>query len=872
MERLDRLASVVTERSRLVILLVLVMTVGIGASVTGLEESNQITIDEESESAAADDYVAENFTAGEVNATTSVIAVRYDDGDGSGNALSRESLLRELEFQRELVANESVNETLVAERTGGIANIVAATAITEDDVRDDERRNEADEDDEKRPSTEPTLEEQIAALESMDDGEVERIVERITDPDSDHPERERVYSLLSRTYDTGSATADARAFVLTQETDGPVRTDVSVSDTVAEGQVAARDIAKSRSGPETYVMVGSGLVGEQEDAAIEDSLAIVGPLALLFVVGTLSIAYRDPLDVALGLVGIVLVLVWTLGTIGWAGIAFNQVMVAIPILLIGLSVDYAFHVVMRYREEYGDNGSDDDGSDVRAAMTRSLNGVGPALALVTVTTAIGFLANLTSPAADLRQFGVVAAIGIGTTLVVFGCFVPACKVELDAALAARGWDRSDRAVGTGGRVGGLLAGGSGLARRAPVAVVVVALLVTAGGAAGATQLETSYSAETFMADEPPAWTDELPDPIRPGDHYLKGDREYVYGTFRTPDQRGEVLIEGAITDPATLERLEAAESEAAATPVTVDRPTGDPAVDSPLSAMERTAATDEAFDETFREADSDGDGVPDRNLEAVYDAFFEANPSLADRYVHRSNGEYVALRLTMAVDGTADASTISEQVEDAATVLETDALEATATGQPLVATETSEQLATTVAQSLAVTVVAILVLLTAVFRATRGRASLGAVTLVPVAAAVSWLLGTMALLGIPINAVTALVGSIALGLGVDYAIHVTERFGGELEGGADAATALRRTVVGTGGALLSSAVTTAAGFGVLGLALLPALRQFGISLAIGIAYAFLASVVVLPSLLACWVRYGPGTVTESEPTAVAGDD
>ncbi len=170
------------------------------------------------------------------------------------------------------------------------------------------------------------------------------------------------------------------------------------------------------------------------------------------------------------------------------------------------------------------------------------------------------------------------------------------------------------------------------------------------------------------------------------------------------------------------------------------------------------------------------------------------------------------------------------------------------------------------------TLVAILGLLTVVFRAARGRASLGVITPVPVDFAVSWLLGTLALLGIPISMTTALVGSIALGLGSDYAIHVTERFGDELEAGVDTATALHRTVVCTGGALLSSAVTTAAGFGVLGFALLPALRQFGISLAIGIGYAFVASVVVLPSLLACWVRYGPGTTAEPAARVAAGDD
>jgi uncharacterized membrane protein YdfJ with MMPL/SSD domain len=66
------------------------------------------------------------------------------------------------------------------------------------------------------------------------------------------------------------------------------------------------------------------------------------------------------------------------------------------------------------------------------------------------------------------------------------------------------------------------------------------------------------------------------------------------------------------------------------------------------------------------------------------------------------------------------------------------------------------------------------------------------------------------------------------------------------------------TVTGTGGALLGSAATTVGGFGTLVLAILPILRQFGIITGLTIVYAFLASVLVLPSLLVFWTRYfGP---------------
>jgi len=130
--------------------------------------------------------------------------------------------------------------------------------------------------------------------------------------------------------------------------------------------------------------------------------------------------------------------------------------------------------------------------------------------------------------------------------------------------------------------------------------------------------------------------------------------------------------------------------------------------------------------------------------------------------------------------------------------------------------------------------------------------------------ALCWLLGAMALLGIPFNSETAVITSLAIGLGVDYSIHAGERFVAERERRDTPEAALEHTITGTGGTLLASAATTAAGFGVLA----PPLRRFGIVTASAILLAFLAVVTLLPSLLVVRERLGSGSIaTASE----AGD-
>jgi len=93
------------------------------------------------------------------------------------------------------------------------------------------------------------------------------------------------------------------------------------------------------------------------------------------------------------------------------------------------------------------------------------------------------------------------------------------------------------------------------------------------------------------------------------------------------------------------------------------------------------------------------------------------------------------------------------------------------------------------------------------------------------------------------------ITSLAIGLGVDYSIHMGERFVAERDARESLDETLVATITGTGGALLGSAATTAAGFGVLALALAPPLQRFGLVTGLSIVFAFFACLTVLPCLL-----------------------
>ncbi|MEX0706198.1 MAG: MMPL family transporter, partial [Nitriliruptoraceae bacterium] len=221
------------------------------------------------------------------------------------------------------------------------------------------------------------------------------------------------------------------------------------------------------------------------------------------------IARRTAADVGITFAVIVLSVVWMQGIgvllgPGYAGFigGFSPQTQIVPILIVGLGVDFAIHLLARHRHELalatGGPG------DVDAATHRSLAAVGPTLALCTAATAIGFLTNLASPVDFLATLGVLAAVGITAAFVLTLTIVPAVRVMLDRRGARRATLPVESLGTTSERALPRMIGRTAvLAERAPVATVVVAVLMVVVGGYGFSQLDAEFELTDFVPrDEP----------------------------------------------------------------------------------------------------------------------------------------------------------------------------------------------------------------------------------------------------------------------------------------------------------------------------------------------------------------------------------
>jgi predicted RND superfamily exporter protein len=142
------------------------------------------------------------------------------------------------------------------------------------------------------------------------------------------------------------------------------------------------------------------------------------------------------------------------------------------------------------------------------------------------------------------------------------------------------------------------------------------------------------------------------------------------------------------------------------------------------------------------------------------------------------------------------------------------------------------------------------------------------ITVIPIGLVVAWLYGIMQITGFSLNFVTAMIGAISIGVGIDYSIHMTERFREELKRNRSRAAAIIRASRGTGVALLSSAASSIVGFVILGFAPMPMFASYGQLTAVMVFLALIASLIILPCLLMFVTKESDATGKELQQAAL----
>jgi uncharacterized protein len=567
-------------------------------------------------------------------------------------------------------------------------------------------------------------------------------------------------------------------------------------------------------------------------AEIEAEMPVLLALALLAVLVILVAIFRSVTDVVVGLVGLVMIVVWTLGLVSILGPEFlglrgqfTQIGIVVPVLLVGLGIDYSVHLTHRYREQRA------AGDPPAVGARRAVRTVGAALVLATAATALGFGSSAAAPVAVIADVGIFTAAGVVCALVVMVLLVTAANT-LRGSRSKR--SQRSRATARRRRTHRLLGVPVWVAVRFPVVALVV------GGALAGTALVASAELETSFATG-----DFVPEDSDIGRTYA-AQRELFGGDLA---ETTYVLIDGDLGSPRLLSSLLASHDALAG--IEHVRTIDGRALARSIATLGVTALREVTGDDHVDLADLAG-GVDDlRPLYAQLRAAVGA--ATVDALLARDAMSGVVQIQTMAGTGSAT-ERLGEEILAAFAPLEATGASVTVTSEQLVVAEMAEELRTFQGRSIAIALVAVLVLLVGYYAIAHRRPVLGLAALVPAAFSASMLFGAMWLLNISFNPVTSTITAISLGIGVPYGIHLVNRFTEELSSGHDPAGSVRASLERTGVALTGSALTTLSAFAVLSSSGLMPVRQLGLLGALSIAFALLGALMLEPSVLVLWAR------------------
>ncbi len=133
----------------------------------------------------------------------------------------------------------------------------------------------------------------------------------------------------------------------------------------------------------------------------------------------------------------------------------------------------------------------------------------------------------------------------------------------------------------------------------------------------------------------------------------------------------------------------------------------------------------------------------------------------------------------------------------------------------------------------------------AFFRAFRGLI----VVLVPLVMGLAWTMGLAWVIYGELNLYTMFVGSVLLGMGIDFGIHVYGRAMEAFQRGKDWNDSLVESLEHTGGALIASAITTVGALLTLLASHFKGFREFGVIASLGVVLCMLAAYFVIPPLV-----------------------
>lgn len=557
-------------------------------------------------------------------------------------------------------------------------------------------------------------------------------------------------------------------------------------------------------GDEKVYVTGAPYLRDESNQKIGHDLLVLLPIGLLVMFLFLFVTFREIKSVLLPFSAVLFSIVICLALIPVFGWELSLIGVLIPIMMIAIANNYGVYFVARFQDL---NAAGPDLS-VNALVTKTTAYLVKPVALCGLTTIVGVLglaAHLLIPA---RQMGVVTALGITFALLCSLLFIPAVM-----SLLKKGNARKTLSNGTNGFFTSVLTRTAHRITERPRMVVIVFMLFMGLSAAGLLFLRIAPDSNKVLPEK-----HAFNKAISIADTHFGGSK-VIYAMY-----------DGDVTDPGLLNSLDRYEQELKMLPN----------VGTVTSLATIVRKISKALNDS---------------TESGYDAIPPSQQAIAQYLeLYSMSGDPADLEQYVSFDYTKTLMTIQYQADNLAQVRQIpdmlhrlsqkDSLTPVIGGPSLTDKDISESVEHGQYYSLLAAFVAILILLSLIFKSIYA----GMLGSLPLVFAVLCTFGLMGWLGIELNIVTALLSSISIGLGVDFTIHVLWRIKWELASGNDYAGSITSTLKTIGRGIIINACSVMLGFAVLFLSAFPLIRSFAFLIIVSLILCLVSGLVLVPAM------------------------
>ncbi len=523
------------------------------------------------------------------------------------------------------------------------------------------------------------------------------------------------------------------------------------------------------------------------------------PIVFILIALILLLSFRSVRGVILPLLTAAISVVWTLGIMALADYEITIISNMIPIILLAIGSAYTIHVINSINLNVE--------KDRKKALIKALSFIIVPVILASVTTAIGFISFVFGAyLAMIQDFGIFTSLGTLIALVLSIFFVP----SLISAFSM--YNKNTEKTNTNKKdiiSNIILQPLAKLLFKHPKYIFSVWGILIMISISAMFFIQTSVNMNAYFKKD---------NPTRVAEDIMQkkfGGSMPIY-----------IVFEGDMQSPEVLKLM---------------KKTGDfMETDHNINTTQSVADLIEEMNNAMGESKK----IPDDKAKIEQLWFLLDGQDIMPQLVSDELDKGI-IQSKFASATTSDIENFDEKMKKFIAENSNENCKIQLTGMPSVYVKLNSSLLSSQFSSLIIAIFMVLVIVGLILRSPLK----GIFAAVPVVATIIVLFGFMGATAIPLDIATVLVGSIALGIGIDYSIHIIVGFNYKLKENGDVHKAIESTIMTSGKAIIINVLSVAAGFLVLLFSQLVPLQNFGLLVAISMISSGLGSLTLLPVVL-----------------------